>query len=245
MNSLKRTSYPILHDRRPRLLVAQQGDLPLEEEAFGPQALEALEKAFLIRVGDIGKDPNLLENLHIAYQQRFDLDAGEPETWSNPNYATEDDSVSNFYGIENRVSKREKQIEGNEEVINRLILDAIDDVANQADSTARQNEIFETEHWRRRGNFDDMYYVKDFDKEILRDGVDADGWHPFYNPISTSDKKNVIDLVATLGMDDTFPRQHPAWLVDKKEGPFSVKLSNEAERPLAQFFMNQSGAVDE
>ncbi len=83
--------------------------------------------------------------------------------------------------------------------------------------------------------------MKDFEKEFLRD-VDSMGWHPFYNAMSTSDKVNQINLIDAIGgIDDIFPRQHQSWLVDRKTGPFSVKLDDvEPERPLAVFFAEQS-----
>ncbi len=127
-------------------------------------------------------------------------------------------------------------------IINRLIIDTVNELEPEAPAWQLQKDIFMTEHWRRRGVLEEPSEIADFNKEFLRDGVDDDGWHPFFNPISTSDKGNTINLIDAIGgMDDIFPRQHPSWLVDRKTGPFAVALNaDEPKRPLALYFEQQS-----
>ena len=223
------------------------GDPLIEQEAFSAPAIEALENEFIRRVGDIGKDPELIGRLHEAYALRYQIDAGPPDEYSMGEYATEDPEVAKFYGITNNVPPFmvHPTRESYEDTINRLILDAIDDILPEALPWEKILDINKKEAWKRTGNFASAYNLRNFQDEYLRD-KDPSGWHPFYGAMSTSDKKNTIDIIANRGLDDIYPRPYPSMLYDKKKGPFATKVDGDdgQMRPLEKFFM-ENRSLDE
>ena len=216
------------------------GEPRIEEEAFSEAAIAALENAFIKKVGDIGKDPELIGRLHEAYALRYQMDAGPPDEYAMGNYATEDPEVAKFYGITNNVPPFmvHPTRESYEDTINRLILDAIDDVLPEAIPWEKILDINKKEAWKRDSNFAAPYNIKNFQEEFLRD-VDPSGWHPFYGALSTSDKKNTIDIIENRGLDDVYPRPYPSTMYDLPKGPFSTKVEGDdgKMRPLEKFFM--------
>ena len=170
--------------------------------------------------GNLAFTPEIQHRCAEVLQTKFDTDIGN-DIFVPPNYAPYDDpKLAAFYGIDtSQTDNLQTRKESTEEQRKRLVREVVREVEVELPGLAQMMNHFSNEEWARHGVANEAPYMhSNPDVTLLRNP--GGGWNGLDNPISTSDKGNVINMYE--GQPEyTFPRQHPGWETDKRNGYFS------------------------
>lgn len=198
----------------------QRSDALLQDKILHPETVRECISALAEKGGALAYTPEMQQRIMEVLQQRFESDIGN-DIFVPPNYAPyEDPQLAAFYGIDTSLTNNlQTRLETFEEQKDRLVQEVVREVEPEMPGLAQMMELYRREDWARHGVTDESLYVHS-DPDITLFRNPDRGWCAIDRPISTSDKGNVINMYE--GQPEyTFPRSHPGWDVDRKNGYWS------------------------
>lgn len=199
-----------------------RGDILLQDVIFTPEAIQrGLDiMANEYGVGELAYTPEMRERYLEVLERRFGTSDG-PDQFQMPNYGVyEDPEMAAYYGANTALGNDiQTQVESLEEEVDRLLRESARETAYEAPGLMQQMTWYALESAPRHGVADEAPFAH-VDPNITLFRNPSRGWAAIDNPIATSDKTNIIDMTSVIP-DYTFPKQHPAWLVDKDAGLYS------------------------
>lgn len=208
-------------DSRSIVYRTARGDDLEQNKILTPETIRMCMDGLATYSGDLAYTPEIEQKVQEVLERRYTDDQGN-DVFSPPNYAPYDDpELASFYGIDtSQITNMQTRKENYEEQRNRLVKEVIREVEPELKGLWMQMEQFRIEDWARHGVADEKIYSHaNPDVTLFRNY--GKGWSTIDNPVSTSDKTNIIDLYEAQP-EYTFPLPHPAWDVDRRGGVWNT-----------------------
>lgn len=194
-----------------------RGDDLSQDKILTPETFRMCMDALSTYVGDLAYSPEIEQKVQEVLQRRFADDQGN-DVFNPPNFAPYDDpELAAFYGIDtSQVNNLQTRMENFEEQRNRLVRETVREIEPELKGIWMQMEQFRMESWARHGVADESPFVHtNPDVTLFRNY--GKGWGAVDNPVSTSNKSNVLNLLEAEP-EYTHPTPHPGWEVDRRGG---------------------------